>query len=162
MDVNPIRWKEINENVLSCTDAFARRYDAAPECRFLALEWAVNIVFRFYSTPCPDLRQWRLGCVCRMQRCDSGPLPNPLWDPKKALCIPPPSFLCLAFIHYDASLVGGASPYPVPPLHAPNFLMKLPDTFWRILLLCSGWRRLSDLFISFFLNYYYYWEENSR
>ena len=42
------------------------------------------------------------------------PLPKRLQDQKKALCIPPPVFLCPAFIHYDARLVAGGSPRPVP------------------------------------------------
>ncbi len=84
----------------------------------------------------------------------SRPLPKRLLDQKKALCIPPPVFLCPAFIHYDARLVEGGSPHPVPfaSLKLSNEIPKHFLTNGIFFFFCSegGPKTLFDLLIRVF------------
>lgn len=70
---------------------------------------------------------------------------------KKALCIPPPVFLRPAFIHYDARLVEGGSPSPVP-VACLKLSNEIPKHFLtNIIFLLWGSRGFFDISIRVFI-----------
>lgn len=127
--------------------AFTVRSQALIEC--LVLGEAINIVF----TLCFSLADNGWWCACTACSAVIQAAAKTSVGPKKekALCIPPPAFFRPALIHYDARLVEGSSPHPVPPARL-KLSNEIPQNFLtNNIFFPLGANRVFDLLIRVFL-----------